>query len=107
MKKIELNNAQVTLHMQEMAEIRNDKVYNGIFSTHKDGTFLFEEAVTSNSHPRNPKLYDGKYITLVRMRNGRYQPHLKTLNISSDFDPQQFAFHVYSELINALNYVSK
>lgn len=107
MKKIELNNAQVTLHMQEAAEFRNDKIYNGIFSTHEDGSYLFEEAVASTSHPRNPKLYDGQYITLVRMRNGRYQPHLKTLNIEKGFKAQEFAEHVYTELLNALTYVNK
>lgn len=105
MQKIVIPQANLSLHMQEASEINDGKLHSGIISTQDDGQYLFEETAPSTVHPRNPKLYDGQYVTLVRMRNGRYQPHLKTLNITDDFDPQSFAFNVYAELINALKYV--
>lgn len=107
MQKIVIPQANLSLHMQEASEINDGKLHSGIISTQDDGKYLFEETAPSTVHPRNPKLFDGKYVTLVRMRNGRYQPHLKTLNIAEGFEPHAFAHHVYTELINALTYVSK
>lgn len=37
---------------------------------------------------------------MVRMQNGKYQLHLKTMDEALDHD--KFAFGVYSEIINAL-----
>ena len=54
---------------------------------------------------RNPKLYDGNYISLVHMANGRYQCHMRTINASGNFDRQELAFKVYSELLTAFNII--
>lgn len=107
MMKIFIPQADLYLHMQEDTEIASGKLHSGIISTQEDGRYLFEETSPQTTHPRNPKLYDGKYVTLVRKRNGRYQPHLKTLVVDDAFEPHTFAHQVYNELINALSYVSK
>lgn len=107
MQKIIITQANLSLHMQETSEINDGKLHKGIISTQEDGEYLFEETAPDTVHPRNPKLYDGKYVTLVRMRNGRYQPHLKTLVVDEGFEAHDFAHQVYTELVNALTYVSK
>ena len=55
--------------------------------------------------PRNPKLFDGQYCSLVHMQNGKYQIHMKTINASSITDRNQFAFNVYSELLTAFSII--
>ena len=85
--------------LQHSEEITNDKCLNGVISKTSDG-FRFEEAIRKGRPPRNPKLYDGKFISMVKMQNGRYQCHLKTMD--EHFDRKNFAFAVYSELTAAM-----
>ena len=85
--------------LQHSEEITNDQCLNGVISKASDG-FRFEEAIRKGRPPRNPKLYDGKFISMVKMQNGRYQCHLKTMD--EHFDRKNFAFAVYSELTAAM-----
>ena len=85
--------------LQHSEEITNDQCLNGAISKTSDG-FRFEEAIRKGRPPRNPKLYDGKFISMVKMQNGRYQCHLKTMD--EHFDRKNFAFAVYSELTAAM-----
>ena len=85
--------------LQHSEEITNDQCLNGVISQTSDG-FRFEEAIRKGRPPRNPKLYDGKFISMVKMQNGRYQCHLKTMD--EHFDRKNFAFAVYSELTAAM-----
>lgn len=77
-------------------------VLAGIISRTPEG-FRFEEAIRKGRAPRNPKLFDGNYLSMVRMQNGRYQLHLKTM--SEVLDHEKYAFGVYSEVINALKII--
>ena len=85
--------------LQHSEEITNDQCLNGVISKTADG-FPFEEALRKGRPPCNPKLYDGKFISMVKMQNGRYQCHLKTMD--EHFDRKNFAFAVYSELTAAM-----
>ena len=66
---------------------------------------MFEESCRKHRCPRNPKIFDGQYCSLVHMQNGKYQIHMKTINASSITDRNQFAFNVYSELLTAFSII--
>lgn len=55
--------------------------------------------------PRNPKLFDGKYCSLVHMQNGKYQIHMKTINASAVENRNVLAFEVYGELLKAFSVI--
>lgn len=77
--------------------------YRGSLSINDEGQYLFEEAVPIDRHGhRNPKLFQGEYISLVHMQNGRWQMHCKTLsNASKIMDREEFASLVYNEILEA------
>lgn len=77
--------------------------YRGTLSLNEEGQYLFEEAVAIDRHGRrNPKLFQGQYISLVHMQNGRWQMHCKTLsNASKILDREAFAGIVYDEILQA------
>jgi len=79
------------------------KCYRGSLSLNdEEGHYLFEEAVPIDRHgKRNPKLFDGKYISLVHMQNGKYQCHCRTINAHKVTDPVELATNVYNELLEA------
>lgn len=79
-------------------------VLSGVISRSDKG-FRFEEAVRKGRPKRNPKLFDGKFCSLVHMANGKYQIHMKTIDASGITDRQDLAFKVYSELLNAFNII--
>lgn len=90
--------------LQHETEISETQCLTGIISR-TDGGFRFEEEIKKGRPPRNPKLYDGRYISLVRMVNGRYQMHAKTMNLEKDFDPAAIAGGFYQDVINALSFI--
>lgn len=99
MNKKTYTSTNLSCTLQHDTEITTDKCLTGIISKTNDG-FRFEEAVRKGRAPRNPKLYDGKYVSMVRMQNGKYQMHLKTMY--ETLDREKFAFGVYSEITSAL-----
>ena len=99
MNKKTYTSTNLTCVLQHSEEITNDQCLNGVISKTSDG-FRFEEAIRKGRPPRNPKLYDGKFISMVKMQNGHYQCHLKTMD--EHFDRKNFAFAVYSELTAAM-----
>lgn len=88
-------------YMQNEVLLVVGQSYNGILTRDAEDHFIFEEAIRKGRAPRNPKLFDGDYISLVRMQNGKYQCHLKTFDPCGSGDAKELAFKVYSEMINA------
>lgn len=86
MTNIIINNTNLTCTLQQDNEISQNKCYTGIFSK-RGNSLKFEEAIRKGRAPRNPKLFDGKYITLVRKTNGKYQIHAKALRIEPTSTP--------------------
>lgn len=105
MTNIIINNTNLTCTLQQDNEISQNKCYTGIFSKRGD-SLKFEEAIRKGRAPRNPKLFDGKYITLVRKTNGKYQIHAKALRIEPDFNPSAIAFGYFQEVSSALKFIN-
>ena len=92
--------------MQEVTLLELGKCYRGCITRDDEEHFTFEEEVykTVDRHGRrNPKLFDGRYVSLVHMQNGKYQVHMRTIDASATLDRKQLAFSVYSELLDAFN----
>ncbi|MCQ2246768.1 MAG: hypothetical protein MJZ69_08295 [Bacteroidaceae bacterium] len=87
--------------MQKDALLVEGQSYNGILTRDAEDQYIFEETIRKGRAPRNPKLFDGDYISLVRMQNGKYQCHLKTFDPCGSGDANKLAFKVYSEMIHA------
>lgn len=93
--------------LQEDAILTEGRTYRGCLTRDKQSHFIFEEEARSCHHSikRNPKLYDGRFVSLVHMQNGKYQIHMRTIDASSINDRKELAFKVYSELLNAFNII--
>ena len=91
--------------MQRDAHLIQGQSYPGVLTRDGDEHFIFEESCHRGRCPRNPKLFDGNYCSLVHMQNGKYQIHMKTINASQVADRNQLAFNVYSELLTAFSII--
>lgn len=91
--------------MQNDVLLEKDKCYNGVMTRDGIDHYRFEEAVRKGRPPRNPKLFDGKYCSLVHMQNGKYKIHMKTIDASTVADRQLLAYEVYAEVLKAFNVI--
>ena len=90
--------------MQEVTLLEVDKCYRGVLSRTNVDQYLFEEAaISGRTDRRNPKLFDGRYVSLVHMQNGKYQVHMRTIDASAALDRKALGQNVYSELLQAFN----
>ncbi len=52
---------------------------------------------------RNPRVFNGKYISVTRQDDGTYRLNFKPLKVDDGFSVERYAFGVYRELHQALN----
>lgn len=66
-----------------------------------DEHFTFVETLPW-SMKRNPRVYNGRYISVTRQDNGNLRPNFKPLKMGDDFSLERYALGVYNELCIAL-----
>ena len=103
-KKV-FNNITLQLVMQNPQVINQPISHAGVLSQEGDG-FRFEEAVKIKRPRRNPKLYEGRYVSLVHRSDGKYACTLKYIRPEGgNYDHHDVAFKIYLELIDALQII--
>ena len=106
MKKNTILCVDLKTKMQEVAQLEMGKCYRGCITCNDAEHYTFEEEAhrsTDRHGRRNPKLFDGQYVSLVHMQNGRYQVHMRTIDATSAIDRRELAFQIYSELREAFD----
>ena len=106
MYKQTINNISLQLVMQQPQVVINPSMsHTGVLSRNGEG-FRFEEAVKQKRPRRNPKLYEGDYVSLVHRSDGKYACTLKYVRPKDkDYDHHDVAFKIYLELIDALQII--
>ena len=66
-----------------------------------DEHFTFVETLPW-TRKRNPRLFNGKYISITRQDDGTLRPNFKPMKIDEHFSADSYAFKVYLELLKAL-----
>ena len=105
MYKQTINIISLQLVMQQ-PEVNNRPLsHAGVLSMNQDG-YIFEEAVKCSRPKRNPKLYQGQYVSLVHRHDNKYACTLKHITAKEEgFDHHNVAFRIYLELIDALQII--
>ena len=106
MYKQTINNINLQLVMQQQSEVMNQAIcLTGVLSKNQD-EYKFEQSVKQKRPRRNPKLYEGDYVSLVHRSDGKYACTLKCITPhDKDFDHNTVAFRIYLELIDALQII--
>lgn len=67
----------------------------------RDAHFTFVETLPWMMK-RNPRVYNGKYISITRRPDGSLRPNFKPLKVTKGFSVERYTFNVYLELHKAL-----
>ena len=78
------------------------KQYPGQLTRDKEDHFSFIETLPPAACRRNPRLFDGKYVTLTRWADGTIRLYFKKLRTDDDFTVDGYALAVCNEIRLAL-----
>ena len=87
------------LRSDRRARIKKD--YTGVLTRDGSEHFTFLETLPWNMK-RNPKVFNGKYISVTRQDDGSLRPNFKAMKMGAGFKVERYAFGVYNELCMAL-----
>ena len=68
----------------------------------RDPHYTFVETLPSTDGKRNPRVFEGKYITITCRDDGTYRLNFKRVVVGKDFPVDGFAIGVCNELREAL-----
>ena len=102
-------NLKTILHSDR--KMKPCKDYQGVLRLDAEGTV--EEFLSRDAHytfvetlpwsmKRNPRVFNGKYISVTRQDDGTYRLNFKPLKVDDGFSVERYTFKVYLELHKAL-----
>lgn len=94
--------------MQQVTELTDNECHKGVISKDRVGNIRFEENVdATRSWERNPRIFEGRFVNMSRKKDGSLKFSFRRVNTDAmGFKASDYAFNVYSELINALQSIS-
>ena len=112
MKKVFNRNTHLGVNLKTMLQsgrvMKMGKDYQGVLRRDVEcEEFLYDEHFTFVetlpwSMKRNPRVYNGRYISVTRQDNGDLRPNFKPMKMGDDFTLERYALGVYNELCIAL-----
>ena len=99
----------VTTYLRGDSRMKSGKNYQGVLR--RDVTcedFKYNEALTfvettsQKRVKRNPRIFEGKHITVTRSDDGTYRPNFRPIHTDPDFNVAHYASSVANELLWAL-----
>ncbi len=79
-----------------------DKQYPGMLTRDKEDRFSFVETLPPTASRKNPRLFNGKYVTLTRWNDGTLHFFFKKMKADADFTVDGYALAVCNEIRQAL-----
>lgn len=81
---------------------RIGKTYQGLLRLDHQYHYTFIETKGTKTQRRNPRIYEGRYLTVTCQADGTFRPNLRQVRISADFDVDDYILGVRNELRSAL-----
>jgi hypothetical protein len=112
MKKVFNHNTHLGVNVKTVLNsdriMRVGKDYQGVLKRDVEiDEFRYDEHFTFTetlpwSMKRNPRVFNGKYISVTRRPDGSLRPNFKPMTVDKCFSVERYSFGVYRELHQAL-----
>lgn len=106
MKRFHYTAVELDCLMQESALTKED-CRKGVLTLIDGTNYRFEELAAERPRSRRPKVYEGRFVSLVRLGNGGYRIYLRAKDNAEELRSSQFAFWVYMELNEVFQYMER
>lgn len=111
------NNTELAVNLKTMLcsdrHMKMGKAYRGVLRLdsdtvvdeflYRDAHFTFVETLPVKAYKRNPRLFEGEYITITVKDDGTLCPNFKPMKVGANFTVDGYAFAVANELREALS----
>ena len=91
----------VKTYLQNDKRTKLGKEYQGVLTRITSELYTFVETQPW-SGKRNPRVFNGRYISITRRDNGMLRLNFKPINMGADFSIDSYALGVANELMWAL-----
>lgn len=81
---------------------RIGKTYQGLLRLDHQYHYTFIETKSTKTQRRNPRIYEGRYLTVTCQADGSFRPNLRQVPVGSGFNIDDYAIAVCNELRAAL-----
>ena len=81
---------------------RIGKTYQGLLRLDHQYHYTFIETKGTKTQRRNPRIYEGRYLTVTCQADGTFRPNLRKVPVGSGFNIDDYAIAVCNELRAAL-----
>ena len=81
---------------------RIGKTYQGLLRMDHQYHYTFIETKGTKTQRRNPRIYEGRYLTVTCQADGSFRPNLRKVPVGSGFNIDDYAIAVCNELRAAL-----
>lgn len=106
MNKKEYREVTLVVISNEENSIVKNPVISGILSRHGK-KFQFQEATGRRRSAARPRIYEGRYVSLVCHENGNYQLYLKKIVLGSHaINPDALIREIDLEIKQAINSIN-
>ncbi len=95
-------NVDLKLLTQKPGRMPVGAYLNGVIAHDKEDRYVFTETPLQAAGKRNPRVFNGQFITITRWDDGSYHPNFKAMRVDEDFDIGSYAIGVCLELCEAL-----
>ena len=99
----------VKTYLRSDSRMKAGKNYQGVLRRdveceefHYNEHMTFVETVNQQRVKRNPRIFEGKYITVTRWADGSYHPNFRPMPIGDGFNVEHYIAGVANELLWAL-----
>lgn len=104
MHKTTYHNINLTCIFQDdQRDLETNSVRSGMLSLASDGGALFQEVLPRRRDVRNCRLYEGKHVSIVRRKDGRYYTLLKAYRPEDMRDKEGLAYRIFVEIMEAFS----
>lgn len=93
---------QLKLLTREPGRMPVGAYLNGIIAHDKEDSYVFTETPLQAARRRNPRVFDGEFITVTVWDDGSLHPNFKVMKMDEGFSISGYAIGVYFELFEAL-----
>lgn len=88
---------------REPGRMPEGKCLEGTITRDSEEHYTFREILPPTAYKRNPRVYNGKFITITRKKDGSLQPNFKPIKDWKDFCAFDYARGVANELLWAFS----
>ena len=81
---------------------RIGKTYQGLLCLDHQYHYTFIETKSTKTQRRNPRIYEGRYLTVTCQADGSFRPNLRQVSISANFNVDDYILGVCNELRSTL-----